>query len=467
MTDTPLHYKTITEIAALIEARELSPTEATRSTLERIDALDGRLKSYATVMADHAMAAARNAESEIAAGEYRGPLHGVPIAVKDLCFTEGVRTMGGSKVYADHVPSFDSTVVARLESAGAVLVGKLNLTEGAMGGYNPEFQIPLNPWNEDRWAGSSSSGSGSATAAGLCFGSLGSDTGGSIRFPAAACGIVGLKPTWGRVSRYGVLALAESLDHVGPMTRSSADAAIMLQAMAGYDPNDPTSLSAPVPDMLSGIEDGVAGVRIGLDERHVSDGVDPELTRAVLDGVKMLEGLGAEIVEIDMPDVDRYLPAWPVLCSAEAVAAHRENYPSRRDDYGPWFRGWLDMGAGKSAADYAEANNMRAECNGLVREAFKGIDAMACPSTIGPAYPVTPEMLYGPMDSRRGTAFQRYTVPYDFNGAPTLSVPCGLSSDGLPLSLQFVGKRLSEALLCRIGHAYERATEWHSLRPPV
>ena len=467
MTDTPLHYKTITEIAALIEARELSPTEATRSTLERIDALDGRLKSYATVMSDHALAAARRAESEIAAGEYRGPLHGVPIAVKDLCFTEGVRTMGGSKVYADHVPGFDSTVVARLESAGAVLVGKLNLTEGAMGGYNPELQIPLNPWNEDRWAGSSSSGSGSATAAGLCFGSLGSDTGGSIRFPAAACGIVGLKPTWGRVSRYGVLALAESLDHVGPMTRSSADAAIMLQAMAGYDPNDPTSLSDPVPDMLAGIEDGVEGVRIGLDERHVSDGVDPELTRAVLDGVKVLEGLGAEIVEIDMPDVDRYLPAWPVLCSAEAVAAHRENYPSRRDDYGPWFRGWLDMGAGKSAADYAEANNMRAECNGLVREAFKDIDAMACPSTIGPAYPVTPEMLYGPMDSRRGTAFQRYTVPYDFNGAPTLSVPCGLSSDGLPLSLQFVGKRLSEALLCRIGHAYERATEWHSLRPPV
>ena len=467
MTDTPLHYKTITEIAALIEARELSPTEATRASLERIDALDGRLKSYATVMADHAIEAARRAESEIAAGEYRGPLHGVPIAVKDLCFTDGVRTMGGSKVYADHVPGFDSTVVARLESAGAVLLGKLNLTEGAMGGYNPELQIPLNPWNEDRWAGSSSSGSGSATAAGLCFGSLGSDTGGSIRFPAAACGILGLKPTWGRVSRYGVLALAESLDHVGPMTRSSADAAIMLQAIAGYDANDPTSLSDPVPDMLAGIEDGVAGVRIGLDERHVSDGVNPELTRAVLDGVKVLEGLGAEIVEIDMPDVDRYLPAWPVLCSAEAVAAHRENYPSRRDDYGPWFRGWLDMGAGKSAADYAEANNMRAECNGLVREAFKDIDAMACPSTIGPAYPVTPEALYGPMDSRRGTAFQRYTVPYDFNGAPTLSVPCGLSSDGLPLSLQFVGKGLSEALLCRIGHAYERATEWHSLHPPV
>ena len=467
MSDSPLHYKTITEIAELIRSRELSPADATGAALDRIAALDGELKSYATLIADRAMSAARKAESEIAAGGWKGPLHGVPVAVKDLCFTRGVRTMGGSKVYADHVPAFDSTVVERLESAGAVLLGKLNLTEGAMGGYNPEFDIPLNPWNRERWAGSSSSGSGAATAAGLCYGSLGSDTGGSIRFPAAACGIVGLKPTWGRVSRYGVLALAESLDHVGPMTRSTADAAIMLQAIAGYDPRDPTSLSAPVPDYLADMDAGIAGVRIGVDERHITDGVNPELASAVLDGVEVLRSLGAEIAEIQMPDVDKYLPAWPVLCSSEAVAAHRENYPERRDDYGPWFRGWLDLGAQKSGADYAEANNMRAECNGLVREAFRDIDAMVCPSTIGPAYPVTPEALYGEMDRRRGTSFQRYTVPYDFNGAPTLSVPCGLDGDGLPLSLQFVGKPLSEPSLIRLGAAYESATEWHNLHPPV
>ena len=467
MPDTPLHYKTITEIAALMRSRELSPTEVARSALDRVGALDGELKSYATLTADRAMSAARAAESEIAAGEYRGALHGVPIAVKDLCFTRGVRTMGGSKVYADHVPSFDSTVVERLEGAGAVLLGKLNLTEGAMGGYNPEFDIPLNPWNRARWAGSSSSGSGVAAAAGLCYGSLGSDTGGSIRFPAAACGIVGLKPTWGRVSRYGVFALAESLDHVGPMTRSTADAAIMLQAIAGYDPRDPTSLSAPVPDYLADMDAGIAGVRVGVDERHITDGVDPELARAVLDGVETLRALGAEIVEMRMPDVDKYLPAWPVLCSSEAVAAHRENYPERREDYGAWFRGWLDLGAQKSGADYAEANNMRAECVGLLREAFRDIDAMACPSTIGPAYPVTPESLYGEMDRRRGTSFQRYTVPYDFNGAPTLSVPCGLNGEGLPLSLQFVGKPLSEPLLIRMGRAYESATEWRNLHPPV
>ncbi len=418
------------------------------------------------MMAEHAMDKARKAEREIGNGKYLGPLHGVPVAVKDLCFTEGVPTMGGCKVLAKHVPTYDSTVVSRLESAGAVLLGKLNLTEGAMGGYNPDFGLPLNPWNTERWTGSSSSGSGVATALGLCFGSLGSDTGGSIRFPAASCGVVGLKPTWGRVSRYGVLALAESLDHVGPLTRSSADAGIMLQAIAGPDPSDPTSLPDPVPDMMAEIAQGVKGIRIGLDHAYAGEGVDPELAQAVLDGVKVLEEMGAQVVEVRMPDVDRYLPAWPILCSAEAVAAHKAHYPARRDDYGPWFRGWLDMGSKVTGADYAQANNMRAECNGLIREAFQEIDVLACPSTIAPPHAVTPETSYGPMDDRRGTAFQRYTAPYDFNGMPTLSVPCGLTREGLPLSLQFVGKHLDEALLCRVGHAYESATEWHLMHPP-
>ena len=249
MPDNELFFRTITEIAKLIKSKEISPVELTDDMLSRIDQLDGRLKSYATVMADHAIEAAKAAEAEITAGTYRGQLHGVPIAVKDLCYTRGVPTMGGTKVLADHIPTFDATVVKKLNKAGAVLLGKLNLTEGAMGGYNPDFQIPLNPWDPDRWAGSSSSGSGVATAAGLCYGSLGSDTGGSIRYPSAACGTVGLKPTWGRVSRYGVLNLAESLDHVGPLTRSSADAGLMLQTISGLDPNDPTSLSAPVPEI--------------------------------------------------------------------------------------------------------------------------------------------------------------------------------------------------------------------------
>ena len=466
MSETPLHFRTITEIAAAIASKQLSPVDVTTAMLERIAQLDGQLMSYATVMADHAMASAQKAEREINAGTYRGPLHGIPIAVKDLCFTKGVHTMGAAKVMADHVPTFDSTVIAKLADAGAVLLGKLNLTEGAMGGYNPEFDIPKNPWNSERWTGSSSSGSGVATAAGLCFGSLGSDTGGSIRFPAASCGIVGIKPTWGRVSRYGVLALAESMDHVGPMTRRVTDAGIMLEAIAGFDPNDPTSLPNPVPNMLEGIRRDLQGVRIGFDENYATKDIDTELAEAVRVGVEVLADQGATIVEVQLPDVDEYVLAWPTLCSAEAVLAHAATYPSQRNAYGPWFRGWLDMGAKVTGADYAKANNLRAACTGHLRRVFEKVDVLVCPSMSAPPHRVSPKMLYGAYDAR-DPKFQRFTVPFDYNGAPTLSVPCGLNSEGLPLSIQFVGKHLTEPLLCRVGHAYESATQWHNLHPDV
>ncbi|MDE2965934.1 MAG: amidase, partial [Chloroflexota bacterium] len=244
---TDLAYATIEELAPRIASGDLSPVELTQAQLDRIESHDGRLKSYATVMAESALAEAQQAADEIAAGNYRGPLHGIPIAVKDLCYTTGVPTMGGTKVLEDFVPDFDSTVVARFKDAGAVMLGKLNLTEGAMAGYNRARQVPVNPWDAGRWTGVSSSGSGVATAAGLCYASLGSDTGGSIRGPSASCGIVGLKPTWGRVSRYGVLDLAQSLDHVGPMCRSTWDCAVTLEVIAGDDPNDPTTLPEPAP----------------------------------------------------------------------------------------------------------------------------------------------------------------------------------------------------------------------------
>ncbi|MCZ6634567.1 MAG: amidase, partial [bacterium] len=366
-----------------------------------------------------------------------------------------------------HIPDYDATVVVKLEAAGAVLLGKLNLTEGAMGGYHPELAIPKNPWNKDVWAGASSSGSGVATAAGLAYATLGSDTGGSIRFPSAACGIVGLKPTWGRVSRYGVFALAESLDHVGPMVRSTADAAAMLQAIAGHDPNDPTSLPDPVPDLLGNIDKDIKGVRIGLDEDYITRNADPELAKAVISGAKELQAFGAEIVDITFPDVDQYVPSWRILCSTEAVLAHEQTYPSRRDEYGPWFRDWLDIGANVTGADYARANNLRAACNGHFREVFETIDILACPSMNGPPYPVTPEALYGPIDPDRSEVGGRFTQPFDYSGRPTLSVPCGRNEEGLPLSLQFVGNPLDEQRLCQVGHAYEKATEWHTLRPNV
>ena len=465
MPDTPLHYQTISEVGARLESKELSPVELTRAILERIDALDGELKSYATVMADSALTSAQAAEQEIAAGNYRGSLHGVPIAVKDLCFTTGVATMGGARVLQDFVPDFDGTVVRKFNEAGAVILGKLNLTEGAMAGYNPAFQIPVNPWGADRWSGASSSGSGVATSAGLCYASLGSDTGGSIRFPSAACGIVGIKPTWGRVSRYGVLALAESMDHVGPMTRSASDAGVVLQAIAGQDPNDPTSLVAPVPNMLEGLDRGARGLRIGVDERYVGDGVDSELAEAVLAGARLLEGLGAVLVPVRMPETEVFSRAWGVLCSAEAATAHRATFPSRSDEYGPWFRGWLELGLSHSATDYAAANYQRMACNGMLSEIFDGIDVLVCPSMTTPPERVTPEALYGPMDGEEWT-WGRFTIPFDFSGAPTISLPCGLNSEGLPLSIQFVGKHLAEPLLVQIGNAYEAATQ-HQLRPNV
>ena len=461
-----LHYETLTEMARLIQSRGISSIELTTAILNRIEALDSSLKSYATVMADHALAAAKRADKEIAAGRYLGPLHGIPVAVKDLCFTKDVPTMGGAKVLSDHIPAHDATVVTRLEAAGAVLLGKLNLTEGAMGGYHPGFDIPQNPWNAGVWSGASSSGSGVATAAGLAYATLGSDTGGSIRFPSAACGVVGLKPTWGRVSRYGVLALAESLDHVGPLTRSTADAAAVLQAIAGHDPKDPTSLPDPVPDILGIIDAGVKHLRIGLDERDLAQNADSELAEAVVAGVEVLASLGAEISKVALPNLDAFLPAWVTLCSAEAVLAHEATYPSRRDDYGPSFREWLDLGSNVTGADYARANNQRAACNGLLRAVFENIDVLACPTMPGPPFRVTPDELYGPGGDPDPSRL-RYTAPFDFNGAPTLSVPCGFNSEGLPLSLQFVGHHLDEALLCQVGYAYEQATEWHTLRPSI
>ena len=363
------------------------------------------------------------------------------------------------------MPDFDGTVVQKLNAAGAVILGKLNLTEGAMAGYNPEFDIPVNPWGADRWSGASSSGSGVATAAGLCYGSLGSDTGGSIRFPSAACGTVGIKPTWGRVSRYGVLALAESLDHIGPMTRSASDAGVMLQAIAGHDPNDPTSLTAPVPNMLGGLAQGVRGVRIGVDERYISDDVDSDLAAAVLEGARLLESMGARLMPVRMPKTEPLSRAWGVLCSAEAAAAHRDTFPSRADEYGPWFRGWLELGSRHSATDYAIASYTRLSFNGTLAEIFDGIDVLVCPSMTTPPERVTQEALYGPMDEEEWT-WGRFTIPADFSGAPTISLPAGLNSEGLPLSIQFVGRHLTEPMLVQVGHAYEEATQ-HRLQPAL
>jgi amidase len=472
----PLHYLSLSEVARLIEAREISPVELTQMMLDRIRTLDPRLHSYATVMADEALAAAHTAEREIQSGNYRGPLHGVPIAVKDLCYTKGVPTRGGLKVLADFVPEFDATVISRLNAAGAVLLGKLSVTEGAMVGYHRDFDIPVNPWGEEFWAGVSSSGSGVATAAGLCFASLGTDTGGSIRFPAMANGIVGLKPTYGRVSRYGILPLAETLDHVGPMTRSVRDAAIVLEAIAGHDPNDPTSLDAPVPRMLDEIGRGVEGVRIGLDRAYALDSVDPGLASAIEVAVGELERLGAQVVGVQVPDVTAVLAAWPVICAAEAVQAHRETFPSRADEYGAYFREFLEFGASVSEAELANARQVRKEFSDRFRAVLSSVDAVLSPAA-GMPFTVPSGLQYGSMtewnqamaDRSRAIekAYTPFTFPHNFAGTPCLALPCGLSNEGLLYTMQFAGNHLSEAMLCRIGQAYEEATQWHGRHPSV
>ena len=465
-----LHYRSLGEVARLLKSREISPLELTRYMLERISAVDGRLKSFATVTADRALAAARRAEQEILSGQYRGPLHGMPIAVKDLCYTAGIRTMGGMAAYRDFVPEHDATVVHRLEEAGAVLLGKLNLTEGAMAGYHPDFDIPLNPWGEALWSGASSSGSGVATAAGLCFGSLGSDTGGSIRFPSMANGIVGLKPTYGRISRYGVLPLAESMDHVGPMTRRTADAAILLQAMAGSDENDPTSLQDALPDLLAGLDTGVGGLRIGYDPTDSTSGTAAGLVDAIDSALKALEDHGTSIVEVRMPTATEQLrDAWFAICAYEAHRAHAARFSANPDAFGPFFRDFLAIGASVTDEQYAGAGQLRAAFNQQFNSLMGSVDAVVCPSG-GLTFPVEQSTLYGNREAIEplfAAVQMQFTIPADFAGTPTLTVPCGMSTDGRPYALQFMGPRFSEPVLCRLGHAYEGVTRWHLRHPAV
>ena len=445
---TALALATLMEVAQQIHARKLSPVDLTRQMIDRIDALDPRFHSYVTVLADRALAQAAAAEAEIAAGHYRGPLHGIPLAVKDLCFMQGTVTTCGSQMLTDWRPDQNATVVWKLQQAGAVILGKLHLTEFALRWHHPYRPIPLNPWGEGRWPGVSSSGSGVATAAGLCFGAIGTDTGGSIRFPAAACGTVGLKPTYGRVSRAGVFPLAASLDHIGPLTRSVADAAAMLQAIAGPDPLDPTASRRPVPDYLATLAQGVAGLRIGVDERYITEGVHPDVSAAVKEAVRVMAAT---------------TQAWLTLTGADALVAHEGMYPERAADYGP-FRELLDNTAKLRAQDYAKAHALRETFAAQFDPLFDQMDLLLCPTM-----PTTAPMMdaQGNAIIQEGYVRTRYTYVFNFSRNPTISLPCGFDSNGLPISLQFVGRHFEEDLLCRAGHAYEQATAWHTHQPTL
>ena len=456
------------EVSSAIAQGMLKPVEVTEALLARVDALNPTLKPYVTVSASHAMDKARTAEAELASGLYRGPLHGVPIAVKDLCETTFAPTTAGMALYKDNETGRDSTVVKRLEQAGAVILGKLAMTEGAYSGHHPDLVTPVNPWGKTFWAGSSSSGSGVATAAGMAFGTLGSDTGGSIRFPSNACGITGLKGTWGRVSRHGVYALADSLDHVGPMARTAADCAAMMAVLAGADPADPTTLDAPVPDYLSGLGAPICGLRIGVDAAMILDGTAGETAEMLKEVIAVYTSLGAEIVPVTFPYDPDTNQHWTALCGIEVLLAHADTWPAQKSEYGPVLTDLLSYGEGLSASEVGEALQWRLIYNGKVSRMMEPVDVLLLPIT-GAPMPELDNDIGNPSggDGADLGDLLKFTAPADLTGFPALTLPGGFDSRGAPLGFQLMGKPLSEGLLLQAGHAFQTVTDLHCKRPDL
>src|SRR5262245_15191688 len=456
-----LAFLGIRELGRRFRRRELSPLELTRALLERITKLDAKLHSFVTVTADRALADAKAAETALVQGDAR-PLVGIPVAYKDLYATRGIRTTAGSAVLSDWTPEADSTCVARLQAAGCVMLGKLITHEFAFGIQFPGHRFPAarNPWNLDHIPGGSSSGSGAALAAGLAVGALGSDTGGSIRGPAAFSGIAGIKPTYGRCSRAGVVSLSWTLDHTGPMARTVEDCAFLLQPLAGHDAADPASSRAPVGDYLSGLGQGIGGLRIGVPRAYFLDEVQPEVTAAYERALGTLRDLGASVEEVEIPSI-RTAPAFMAIMLSEAFAYHERDLRERPQLYGEVLREKLLAGGLVTATEYVQAQRLRARLQAEVREVLGRVGLLATPTTLSPAPAF--KAVFDP-----DFPFAKSNMaPFNMTGLPALAVPCGFSASGLPLSLQLAGRPFDEATVLRAGHAYEQATEWHRRRAPA
>ncbi|MEM7522190.1 MAG: amidase [Pseudomonadota bacterium] len=462
-------FASLIETTAAMARGDASPVQLCKDMLARIETYDDALGSYTFVGAEAALAAAETAEAEIAAGLRRGPLHGAPIAVKDLCMTTDAPTSAGMKIHEAFDAGRDSTVVARLRQAGAVILGKLTMTEGAYAGHHPEMKTPLNPWNAEIWTGASSSGSGAATAAGLCFGSLGSDTGGSIRFPCHACGLSGMKPTWGRVSRAGVFALADSLDHVGPMARSVEDAAAILGVIAGLDSDDPTTVTPPPCDYLAACGAPMAGVRIGFDRATVSAAVAPEIAAALDGALDVLAKLGARITPVALPDETGLDDAWNALCFVEALIAHEKTWPSQSEHYGPQLAAVMTAGEAVSGAELGRAIQRRLTFRGAYARATEEVDMVLLPvmSNTTPLMTDWNRFLSGEAEGGDLGGLLSWTASADMTGDPALTIPAGFDANGGPIGVQLVGKHLGEADLFRVGHAFQTVTDWHLRRPDL
>ncbi len=470
MAGQELWFLSIEALSRLIRKGEVSPVEVVRAHLERIGKLDGKLNSFVTLLGEESLEAARRAEEAVGSGDYLGPLHGIPIGLKDLYYTKGVLTTGGSRVLADFVPSYDATVVERLRQGGAVIIGKLNMDEFARGATNenPYLGPCHNPWDLRHVTGGSSGGSGAAVSAGLCMGALGSDTGGSVRIPASLCGIVGLKPTYGRVSRYGVVPLSWTLDHVGPMTRSVRDTALMMNVMAGYDPRDPASSNVPVPDFTQGLEGGIKGLRLGVVEELSSEAVDPEIRDAVRGALALLERLGASIEEVSVPSMCYSEAISAAVVMGEAAAYHAPYLKTCPDDYGDRVRTRNEVGLGLPATQYIKAQQARTLLSREVGQVLSSVDAIVTPTTAIAAPRIGQEKIkVEGFEEPVQAALAKLTRSFNVTGTPAVSLPCGFTSTGLPIGLQIVGRPFDEATVLRIASAYEANTDWHVRRPPI
>ena len=458
MANDALCFLNVTDLAPLLRTRQVSPLEVVKALLARIEAHDNVLRSYLHISGEAALAAAQAAEMEINAGGYRGPLHGIPVAYKDIYDVQGLPTTAASKIMAGYVAATDSTVAARLRQAGAICLGKLNTIEFASGSMDV-FGTARNPWNTTMFPGGSSAGSGAALAAHLVPLATGSDTGGSIRNPASFCGIVGLKPTYGRISRSGVIPLSWSLDHAGPMARTVADTALMLQAMAGPDVRDPSAAHKAVPDYHAALRSDLRGIRLGLPRSYYFDQADAEVVGAVRTAIATMQQLGARVYDIDLPHSCYGSSASWAIAYTESFVYHRDNFFARSRDYTTAFLHKITGAACLTADERLTAQRLRQLITAEFVTALAEVDAIITPTTAYAAHPIGAASPQVDMHS--------YTRPVSLTGLPALAVPCGLTSTGLPISLQLVGRAWDEATVLRIGHAYEQATDWHRRRPPL
>ncbi len=458
-------FLTIAELQRAYRARELSPVEVTKALLQRIAAHDGKLHSFLRVTEEVALAEAAEAERELLAGRARGPLHGIPYGLKDIIETAGIPTTGHSKLRQDHVPSEDADVVRRLKTGGAVLLGKLATWEFALGG--PSWDLPwppaLNPWSLDRLPGGSSSGAGAAVAAGFVPGAVGTDTGGSVRGPAAVCGIAGLKPTYGRISRRGVFPNTFSMDHCGPLTRSAEDIALFLQVIAGHDPHDPASEAVPVPDYAAALQGGVRGLRLGLvEDWYRGAGVHPDVAPAIDAAVNVLRELGAIVEPVKLSSLREYTDCKTTISSVELYSIHEQDLRTRPQDFGRILRNRVLPGALIRGEDYLAALRWR---TALVQEqarALRRVDAFVTAAALNVADPADPNQ------PDRLVSAPSITMPFSVGGLPALAIPCGFSrAEALPLSLQIAAAPFAEGLVLRIAHAYQQATDWHRRHPTL